>query len=210
MNQKSKDTSLTRTDRRVNRTRRQLRSALMALILERGYNAVSIEDITERADLGRTTFYLHYRDKEELLIESLEAIAEELRIQVEQMTDLEIEEGRAHANPVAVVFRHVDENRDLYRIIVKGEGSSKASNRIRDIIEEAANDFFNLHMSEFVSAPPEVPDGLVAGYFASAMLGFISLWLEKELPYSGKEAADLFMILFFRGATRVLNLTIEV
>jgi AcrR family transcriptional regulator len=197
-------------DRRVSRTRRQLRDALMSLILERGYNALTIEDITERADLGRTTFYLHFRDKEDLLVESLEEIAEDLKAQVEQIADLNMEEGGTWTNPVSVAFRHVDENRDLYRIILKGEGSSKAAGRIREIIEEAATDFFARHMSGFTSAPAEVPRGLVAGYFASAMMGFVTLWLEKELPYKGDEAADLFMKLFFRGAAKVLNLTIEV
>ena len=197
-------------DRRVSRTRRQLRNALMELILERGYNAVTIEDITERADLGRTTFYLHFQDKEELLVKSLEEIAEELKIQVEQIADLGIEEGGTRTNPVSVVFRHVEVNRDLYRVIIKGEGSNKAESRIRDIIEETAIEFFARHMSGFISAPPEVPKGVMAGYFASAMMGFVKLWLEKELPFTGDEAADLFVKIFFRGAARVLNLTIEV
>lgn len=55
-------------DRRVRRTRRALQDSLTSLILEKGYDAVTVEDITDRADLGRTTFYLHYKDKEELLI----------------------------------------------------------------------------------------------------------------------------------------------
>lgn len=197
-------------DRRVNRTRRQLRNSLMSLILERGYNAVTIEDITERADLGRTTFYLHFRDKEDLLMESLEQIAQDLKTQVEQTGNLNIEDGRTWINPVAVVFQHVEENRDLYRIILKGEGSSKAASRIRNIIEESAIDYFARHMSGIMNNPPAVPRSLVAGYFAAAMMGFVMLWLEKELPYGGDEAADLFMKLFFRGAVKVLNLTIEV
>jgi len=201
-----------RIDRRISRTRRQLRNALMALILERGYNSVTVEEITQRADLGRTTFYLHYRDKEDLLLESLEAIAEELKAQVEQQMNAEQEGSQPRANPVAVAFRHVDDNRVLYRVILKGEGSSKVASHIRDIIEEAAGEFFERHMSRLVSQPPAapaVPRGLVAGYFASAMMGFITLWLEKDLPFRGDEAADLFMLLFFRGASRVLNLGVE-
>jgi AcrR family transcriptional regulator len=197
-------------DRRVSRTRRLLRQALMELILERGYNTVTIEDITERADLGRTTFYLHFHDKEELLVESLEEIAEELKIQVEETANSQTEEGGRRINPVSVVFRQVDANRDLYRIILQGEGSTKAASRIRDIIEEAATEFFARHMSAFTSAPPEIPKGVMAGYFAGAMLGFVMLWLEKKLPYTGDEAADLFMKIFFRGAARVLNLTVEI
>src|SRR5512133_4407009 len=69
-------------DRRARRTRKQLKEALFALVLEKGYDGVTIEDITERADLGRTTFYLHYRDKEELLLESIDSISEELMEQI--------------------------------------------------------------------------------------------------------------------------------
>jgi AcrR family transcriptional regulator len=196
-------------DRRVSRTRRQLRNALMELILERGYNAVTIEDITERADLGRTTFYLHFQDKEDLLVKSLEEIAEELKVQVEQIANRN-EEGATRISPVSVVFRHVEVNRDLYRIILEGEGSNKAASRIRDIIEETAIEFFARHMSGFMSAPLELPKGVMAGYFASAMMGFVRLWLEKELPYTGDEAADLFMKLFFQGAARILNLEMEI
>ena len=199
-----------KTDRRVQRTRRHLRDALMELILERGYNAVTIAHLTERAELGRTTFYLHYRDKEDLLVESLEEIAEELKAQVELIADENVAEGGLPVNPVAVAFHHVQANRDLYRIILQGEGSNKAASRIRDIIEEAAADFFARRMSQFVTAPPELPRGLVAGYFAAALMGFVTLWLEKELALNGDEAAGLFTTLFFRGAAQVLNLTIEV
>lgn len=200
---------ITKTDRRVNRTRRQLRDALMSLILERGYSAITVEDITRRADLGRTTFYLHFKDKDELLVESLEAIAEDLKVQVEQLADQGFEEKRSRPHPVAVAFRHAEKNRDLYRIILKGEGGSQAASRIRDIIHEAAVDFFARRMASLVDGSPEVPGDVVAGYFASAMLGFITWWLEKDLPYSGDEAADLFITLFFRGARQVLHLTVE-
>lgn len=199
-----------RSDRRVNRTRRQLRDALMSLILERGYSAVTVEDITGRADLGRTTFYLHFHDKDELLVESLEAIAEDLKAQVERLADQGMEEGRTRPHPVAVAFRHAEKNRDLYRIILKGEGGSRAASRIREIIHEAAVDFFTRRMAGLVSGSPDIPGDVVAGYFASALLGFITWWLEKELPYSGDEAADLFITLFFRGAKQVLHLSVDV
>lgn len=203
-----------RTDRRVNRTRRQLREALMALILERGYDAVTIEDITERADLGRTTFYLHYHDKEELLVESLEAIAEDLKAQVDRLADLEQEgepetRGSARSRPVAVAFRHADEHRDLYRIILKAEGGGRAASRIRDIIYEAALDYFNRYLSRWMDGEPSIALPVIAGYFASALMGFMTWWLEKDLPYSGDEAADLFVALFFQGAQSVMHIRRE-
>ncbi len=56
-----------RLDRRVQRTRKLLRESMMALILEEGYDAISIQDITDKANLGRATFYLHFKDKDEVL-----------------------------------------------------------------------------------------------------------------------------------------------
>src|SRR5258707_301232 len=53
-------------DRRVRRTRRALREALVALIVERGYEKVTVQDVLDRADIGRSTFYAHYRDKDDL------------------------------------------------------------------------------------------------------------------------------------------------
>ncbi len=204
------ETEKARADRRVSRTRRQLREALMALILERGYSAVTIEDITEKADLGRTTFYLHYRDKEELLVESLEAIASDLKSQIAGMFGDGPEGWRNRTHPVSIAFNHAAENRDLYRIILKGEVGSRATSRMRDIIHEAAVEFFIRRMGGRTIENPEMPLDVVAGYFASAMLGFITWWLEKDLPYSGDEAADFFVNLFFRGAGNALEWETEV
>jgi len=68
---------MTKTDRRVQRTRELLQKALIELIRERGYDAVTIQDIVDRANVGRTTFYLHYRSKDELFIGCHEAIVSE-------------------------------------------------------------------------------------------------------------------------------------
>lgn len=67
------------SDRRVLRTKRALRSALLEVIVERGYDAVSVQAIADRADVGRATFYTHYADKEDLLLGSLDPLAARLR-----------------------------------------------------------------------------------------------------------------------------------
>src|SRR5438105_749468 len=70
-------------DPRVIRTRQLLREALVAIILEKGYDATSIQDIAERAGLRRATFYLHYKDKDELLLSMLRDTLEALMQQME-------------------------------------------------------------------------------------------------------------------------------
>ena len=64
-------------DRRIQRTRQLLHEALIELIQEKGYEAVTVQDILDRANLGRSTFYLHYRDKEELLLSGFERLRDE-------------------------------------------------------------------------------------------------------------------------------------
>src|SRR5919108_3084865 len=70
-----------KTDRRIQRTCKALRTALLEIIKEKGYDAISIEEITERANVGRATFYLHYKDKEDLLLEEFREMANE-KVQV--------------------------------------------------------------------------------------------------------------------------------
>src|SRR5688500_7149656 len=65
---------MTKTDRRVQRTRELLQKALIELISERGHDAIRIQDIVDRANVGRTTFYLHYSSKEELFMSCHEAV----------------------------------------------------------------------------------------------------------------------------------------
>ncbi|WP_181449363.1 TetR/AcrR family transcriptional regulator [Nonomuraea aridisoli] len=59
-------------DRRVRRTRRLVQEALVALILEKGYDAVTVTDVIERADVGRSTFYSHFTDKQDVLLSNLD------------------------------------------------------------------------------------------------------------------------------------------
>jgi len=76
-----------RVDRRVQRTQRLLRSALLELVQQRGWDEVTVQDVCERADVGRSTFYVHYADKEELLISGFEALKNELQKQAARIDE---------------------------------------------------------------------------------------------------------------------------
>ena len=69
-------------DRRVRRTQAALRNALVALIIERGWDGFSVQELCERADVGRSTFYMHYADKEEVLGGGLADVGREIRAQL--------------------------------------------------------------------------------------------------------------------------------
>ncbi len=202
-----------RSDRRTNRTRRQLRAALLALILERGYDAVTVEDITERADLGRTTFYLHYRDKEDLLIESLDALVDDLTATIAQVpmaewpTRLDPQHPEPLQLPLRLAFQHAADHADLYRIILRGEGRTQTMERVRQIVIEQVDHVFGVRVSrENYPIHPAVPVDIFANYFAGAFLGVLTWWLENNLPYPPEQMATIFQRILSEGARRVMGL----
>jgi AcrR family transcriptional regulator len=198
-------------DRRVVRTRNALREALFALILEKGYDAVTVEEITNRADLGRTTFYLHYHDKEELLMESIGMLVDSM---VEQMLRLPLvdwslvssaEDGKPRP-AITLPFRHIAENADLYRIILRGDGTHSVKRRVHAILVQNSSRLIDaLGEKEMRNLNPIVPMDVFHNYLAGAFLGFVTWWLEEEMPYKPEEMAVMFQALFVRGALDVLS-----
>lgn len=204
-------TTNNRVDRRISRTRRQLKNALFALILEKGYDAVTIEDITDRADLGRTTFYLHYHDKEELLLESIKAIADDLLEQIEPLPPIRLEEPPANdelllRDPIRVTFAHASENAQLYKIILRGEGGVKATLRVHHIISETVTAAINQTINEGrVPVQLSVPKEVFSNYLAGALIGLVTWWLDSGMCYTPEEMSSMFRKMFFQGGQAVFG-----
>jgi AcrR family transcriptional regulator len=191
-----------RLDRRVIRTRRLLRDALMELILEKGYDSVTVQDITDRANLGRATFYLHYPGgKDELLISSLERLYEDLAARIAPMTREEWLAGQRM--PGLIAFEHAAEQRALYRVILNGGGSGMIARRIREYM--AHNSYERLR-GWVGDAPTPVPLEIIAQYMAGSLLTLIGWWLEQEQPHSSQEMADYYYRLIMPSVRQMLNL----
>lgn len=216
---KTKRSALRAIDRRTVRTRRLLRDALMDLALEKGYDGITVEEITERADLGRTTFYLHYRDKDELFLESIEATANELMHQVQLMDGNQGIPG-APSTPFELAFRHAAENSTLYRILLKSDAAAKALARLRTFISNSARDYLpalayygqmprEMSQGKPVQSPPIPPQVLhqVSDYFASSLLGMLTWWLEEGMPHPPDEMAAFFLRIFIGGAKEVFRVS---
>lgn len=189
-------------DRRTQRTRRLLQKALMELILEKGYDSVTVEDITERADLGRTTFYLHFKDKEELLLKSLEAVAEDLVVQIGQP-----EEGSSYREPgkaIRVVFEHARDNASLYHIILNGGAAVKALQQLHFVVAETAASFIEERVRG-LGKKLDVPVDILAAYFATSLLGFLTWWLRRGMPESLDDITAVYVQLVMGGMLGVLG-----
>jgi AcrR family transcriptional regulator len=192
----------TRPDRRVQRTRLLLRQAMLSLILEQGYDAVNVQDITDRADVGRATFYLHYKDKEDLLLEVMAGIVEafEQRIQQIPVEAWEMAEGA----PVAQVFLYAGEHAALYRAIMNGQGGFNISRRLHAIIAQKHRQVVEAQLARG-EISPRVPIDFLCNYFAGSVLTLVFWWLENDQPYSPDEMEHMFREVSLYGRAHAMG-----
>src|SRR5215216_6649589 len=118
-----------KADRRVERTQRLLREALFSLILEKGFEALTVQEIIERADVGRATFYAHFDNKEDLLVSGLDRLLESLKGRQREA----LARGGGVDQMVFAfsrdLFAHAEEHRELFRAMV-GKESGAAIQRL--------------------------------------------------------------------------------
>jgi len=174
------------TDRRVQRTRELLQNALIDLISERGYDALTIQDITDRANVGRTTFYLHFNSKEDLFISCHEAIVSQF--QFGPLWPLSREELLAPDPPPGMIsaYRHLHGARRQLYPIFQGKDSNLILRRIRDYSAQEIEANLRAVFDESESA---IPFNLLANMLAGAQIAQIHWWLEKRQPYEAEKLA---------------------
>jgi len=180
--------TLTRHERRRRETRRQLMRATLELVLEKGYGAVTVQDVTDRADLGRGTFYIHFKDKDEVLW----TLFHELFAQLEAQAHARLDRGapQVEYHGLLNIFEHAEQNRDLYRVLFGSQGSALLSSRAQDHLAEA-------FLSDIRQAPrpPAVDFDLPQEFEAQLLTGIISRllrwWLETPNRYSARQMATM-------------------
>ncbi|MCC6614425.1 MAG: TetR/AcrR family transcriptional regulator [Anaerolineae bacterium] len=178
-----------RPDRRRERTRRQLSEALIALIPECGYDNIRIEDITERANLGRATFYLHFADKQELLLVTLEGVVDELVAQMHDLPTGPLVPGST--TPAQLAFQHAEANKALYRVILQSQAAGMLLGRLREHIAQRVRDQITASLSQMGISRPSLPLDVMSNYITASLLGLISWWLEHEPNYDAGQMAAM-------------------
>jgi AcrR family transcriptional regulator len=180
---------MAKTDRRVERTRELLQKALMDLIAERGYDSITIQDIVDRANLGRTTFYLHYNSKDELFMSCHEAIVGEFHIGL--LHPLTREELLSPQIPpeMASAYRHLEEGRELLYPIFQGRDSQFILRQIRD---RSAREIEANLRAVFVEADSAIPFEMLANYLVGAQITLMQWWLEKRRSHTAESLAQTF------------------
>ena len=165
-------------DARVRRTRDQLGYALIELIQEKPINDVTVQDVLDRAKVGRSTFYLHYRDKDDLLVSQLEMFLETMS----NVLSVRKEKSNRVA-PVAEMFAHIGNQNKLYRVL-------SDSGHLKNFFDLAEGFFARgierrLKESSRLASLPQRELAARASALSGSLLSLLRWWLdrgEKETP----------------------------
>lgn len=170
-----------REDRRIEKSKQALRAALMELIVERGYEHTSVSDIADRANVGRSTFYAHYADKDDLLQDNLQTLRAHLQAQIAAA-------GPRPDTPPALAFalpmlQHVHDVGDLVRRFMTAPAGVGVGRHLHDLLVEIVR--ANLPPEAQLPAPPPVVAQSVVGSFLA-----LCTWWVRQRPDLSPEAVD--------------------
>jgi AcrR family transcriptional regulator len=178
-------------DRRSQRTRQLIRSALLDLVFERQYDEIIVQDILDRANIGRSTFYAHYFDKDDVLANIAE---EQLTLLSQQLTQREAGQG---VIPSLEVLRHVQQHQRYFRAMLRCRGRKALWDSAQTALSRAIEQALMARRPDTQTMP--VPVSIISQYLAGAFLSLLEWWLETETPYSPEQMDEMFRQLALPG-----------
>ena len=171
-----------KNDRRSQRTRQLLSEALVGLILEKGYSAITVSDIIDRANIGRSTFYVHYRDKDDLLAGELDRVVDTLSLHISHDSS-----ERDSLFPSLGLFRHVGEQHELYKALIWGPGADLLFKHEQKSLSEKIEHGLRESKKEL-----NIPHPILANYVAGSFLTLLKWWLDNKMIYSPEQMDEIF------------------
>jgi AcrR family transcriptional regulator len=170
-------------DRRVQKTRQALQEAFSKLLVERGYDSITVQDIAEQANVGRTTFYAHYSSKEELFRDSHHHFSHQISSMMVSEEDVLTSES---LEGMLIILEELMNNRTIYLMMKHGPAWPEISQGLH---EQIASHLLESLQKTFAGNKSDVPLELLANYIAAAQFGLISWWVETRAPYTSEEIA---------------------
>ncbi len=184
-----------KNDRRSQRTRQALGDALVELMMEKGYDAVSIKDIIDRANVGRSTFYSHYDDKNELFVSQLDRLIDLLSQHIPQ----ELSAGNPFF-PSLGLFQHIKQQQRLYKMLAWGSGidlltrhlQNSLNEKIEQVLLDSGNDY-------------DLPVAVIANFLSGSFLSLVKWWLDTKMTQSPEQMDEMFRKLALAGVSQQLR-----
>jgi AcrR family transcriptional regulator len=181
-----------KTDRRVQRTRDRLGDALVGLMQEKPFDAITVQEVLDRAGVGRSTFYAHYRDKLDLFLSDLDEFLEAMATALSRSNNTS-----DRVAPVRELFAHVAQERRLYNALVE-------SGRVHDFMELAQGHFARGVEQRLAALPRSraltpAHRTALARALAGSLLSLLSWWMALDAPPPPEQMDDIYHRLVWSG-----------
>jgi len=191
-----------RPDRRVGKTRKALKEALTDLILENGYEGATVQDVVDRADVSRSTFYAHFADRDDLLM----AILADL-----EMPGLDTTSWKP-SDPAfgwtLALFRHFGSAKRLFKAVASSQSGALARRETTQRLEELVRaELSRLKVARKLDA---FSVEAVVRFLVGTFMGFMDWWMREENEHLPAEQVDhAFRSLALPGVANILDLELE-
>jgi AcrR family transcriptional regulator len=172
-------------DRRSKRTRRMLGQALVSLMLEKRYDTITVQEIIDRANVGRSTFYAHFLDKEDLLQNESTDLVDRLVAHMDHS---------AAGNPIVPsleLLQHLYESQDLYRALVRGRAIQPVLKNMQAHLSRHVQHRLTQRMP--AGRAPEVPLAVLAQHIAGTLITLFQWWVDRDMPESPEQINAYFL-----------------
>ncbi|MDP4092218.1 MAG: TetR/AcrR family transcriptional regulator [Bacillota bacterium] len=181
-------------DRRIMRTRNMLYDAFLDLMIEKGYESITVQDIIDRANIGRSTFYLHFTDKENLLLSNMEQLRHFLKDQSLNNPILNKEEYQFGFS--FAMLQHAQGHKRLYKAIVGKKGGTAVIYHMKNMVCGLISDDIEA-LLPFSSLP--IPKEAVIDFVVNTFMTLISWWMDNNMPCPAEEVNRIFHKLALNG-----------
>ena len=175
-------------DRRIRRTQKLLSEALIALVLEKGYKNITIQDVTKRADIGYRTYFRHYSGLDELSL----AIAEDRLEKLYKVLGLP-EVGKEIDNPIAVfrqtgeaLFKHIQKEKDVFRVLLLDDSLYFLLKPVMEAACEKSEELLRNVPNQKISAE------IAANHIIASVFSLMRWWLKNDMPYSPEKMGEIY------------------
>jgi AcrR family transcriptional regulator len=178
-------------DRRVQRTQSLLHEALFSLAREKDYESIVVKEILDRANVGRSTFYTHFRDKDQLLVSGMHDMLRSIRAKAQPPSAKRYERVIWFSLPI---FEHLDQHRHLSKTRMGAKGRAIIHGHLQKVLAELIADDVKKDLQTRRKRANQLPPDLLVQYVASTFILVMSWWVEESrLPPN--EVNELFRAL---------------
>ena len=181
-------------DRRTRRTRQLLRDAFVALLKEKRYEDISVQDIIERADVGRSTFYVHYEGKEDLLVGREGIFASNLAHQAAHGHVILNEENWLS---MLVWFQHIQAQAGILKVIVRDPAMDLAMKTLYGLIHDDVEQRIQRKM--LTVGDNTIPSDIATDFLTGTLMTLIRWWVKQGMTLPPKQMDEMFQKLTAAG-----------